>query len=140
VAKKLSPFKAWYKEPKNSKALNKRRRDKYKKDANYRAKQLRNTRKWRKDNPKPKSVGVVRDTLTIGELAALCGCNQKTIRNMEEWGNIPDMSDAGKHRRYTKKQSQLVRAAVTFRKTHHYREEDFETRLQVVVARVFREW
>src|SRR4051812_2630042 len=114
-------FKDWYEENKSD--LNKRRRKRYKKDSAYRAKQLANTRRWRKDRavqkakepPKPKTI------FTIGEVADQIVCEQKTIRTLEKAGLIPSTSDGVHHRRFTARQINLIKRIVEFRKDIHYK-------------------
>lgn len=134
MAKSKSKFKSWYDDPKNRAALNKRRREKYRENKAYRNRVLESTKKWRKEQaaerkrnppkPKPKTI------FTIGEVAQIIGCEQKTIRTLEKQGLIPKQADGKKHRRYTKGQIKLIRSIVNLRKTIHYRNPDYAVRLK----------
>lgn len=139
---KESKFRNWYADPENRTALNKRRRDKYKKNKEYRAKVLDNTRRWRKKQVKiKKSLPKKPKTLfSIGEAAYQIGCEQKTIRTLEKFGLIPGTSDGKKHRRFTGKQIALVGMVVNLRKAVHYRNPKYAAKLKKLSEAAHKRW
>lgn len=133
-------FKDWY--VKNRERLNKKRRKRYKTDAVYRRKQLKNTSHWRKKRAVEKSKEPVRPKtlFTIGEVAREIDCEDKTIRNLEKAGLIPVSSDGVHHRRFNKRQITLIQRIVDFRKSVHYKHPKYEPRLNVLKERAHARW
>jgi hypothetical protein len=139
-----SRFADWYSNPKNRNSLNKRRRRNYKKNQEYRKKVLAASRKWRRKEairrkklpPKPKTQ------FSIGDVAEEIGCEQKTIRTLEKQGLIPlGNNDAGRsHRRYSRKQIDLILAIVTHRKAMHYRHPEYTPKLKALSLAAWKGW
>jgi hypothetical protein len=136
----VGSFREWYE--RNKDKLNRRRRLRYRTDAEYRAKQLASTRRWRAEHAKKRArqPAPKKTLFSIGEAAAKLGCEQKTIRLLEKAKLIPGTSDGVHHRRYTAKQIKLIGRIIAFRKSVHYRDPKYQPRLKELSAHAFAEW
>lgn len=133
-------FSDWYAD--NKIALNKRRRKRYKKDAAYRERQLSNTRHWRKQRAKAKALEPEKPKtiFTIGEVAEVVKCEQKTIRTLEKAGLIPASSDGVHHRRFNKRQIKLIAGIVHFRQRVHYKNPKYRPTLKTLSEKAHSQW
>lgn len=138
---KPTKFQTWY--GKNKEALNKKRRNRYKKDRNYREQQLANTREWRKRMRvlnKNKRKAKPKTHFTIGEVAEQIGCNIKTIRILEGKKLLPSTTDGTRHRKYTRKQIGLIAELIKFRQDHHYKETGYKRTVERLVEKIEAHW
>ena len=135
-----SSFKKWY--AKNGKKLNKIRRKRYESDADYRARQLKASKNWRKKNPgyrraqgdtKPKA-------LTIGAVAEELGTCPQTIRAIEKRGLIPENKTGSSHRKYTLKQVELMRPLIEYLQNTHYKAPGYEKQVKKLSAALAKHW
>lgn len=134
-----SKFVNWY--GKNKDRLNKKRRDRYRKDQKYRNRQLANTKRWRKKNGlQRKAPSAPKTHFTIGEAAAMVPCDIQTIRLLERKGLLPVTTDGKKHRTYTKKQIALMARLIKFRQDNHYKTPGYRPRVQKLAQQVAAGW
>jgi hypothetical protein len=135
-----SGFKKWYK--KNKADLNKRRREKYRKDPKLRKKILEGSRDWRKRMKKERKpvVRAPKTHFTIGEAAKMAGCSIEAIRNYEDRKFIPKTAKGGAHRKYTMVQVALIRNLAVFRSTMHYRDPKFAAGMKKILSVIKAGW
>lgn len=136
-----SKFQKWY--GKEKARLNKERRDRYHNDPKYKARQLANTKRWRKKAKKEKKLNptpVVKTQFTIGEAAAQIPCDIQTIRLLERKGLIPETTDGKKHRTYTPKQIGLMAKLIKYRQDNHYKTPGYQKRVEKMSQQIAAGW
>ncbi len=124
-------YRRWY--AKNKAEFNKKRREKYKKDSNYREKAIANTHSYRERGP----ATVMEDSLyrelngknievfRISTVGQQIGRSVQAIRQWERSGIIPKPLFDGGHRMYTKKQITLMKRVVKASDKWRYRQEKY---------------
>ena len=137
-----SKFAQWYSNPKNRKKLNDRRRERYRTDPEYRKRVLEGTRDWRSKHQgdrshRPKLPKIL---FTIGEVAERLNVEQKTLRTLEKVKLIPKTAKKGHHRRFTRRQIELVSAIVEHRKSVHYTDPKYHQVLNKLSKQAFAKW
>lgn len=125
MPEKDNNFDKWYRD--NREAYNAKRRERYRKDKDYRKRVQGYTENYRAKNPDRtrQSDGTVRvqkdgktiTALRIGAVATRLGCTAEAIRYLEVKGYIPAPTvQAGKIRTYEMRQVQLIRRAFKIQK------------------------
>lgn len=135
-----SRFKDWISKPGNREQLNKRRRERFKKDPAYRKRVLKSSKRWRVKDAQRKKKKPTKIKFTIGEAATKLSCDQKTIRNLERLDLIPSSADGRTHRRYTKQQIALMSTLIAYRKRVHYRDPKYQPHLEKLSSEAHAQW
>jgi hypothetical protein len=119
-------YQQWY--DKNRDARNDRRRARYEKDADLRARERERVRKYRAQQQDPAEVGRMfreldgtrHEVFRVGDVAEDIGAHASVIRRYEKQGAIPLPSFPGEHRLYTKHQVSLIAEICNFKRNTRY--------------------
>lgn len=146
-------YKRWY--AKNRDERNRRRRERYAEDDDYRERELDRRMDYEKRGPKADSEkGVLLRThkgsevqvFRMGEVAVWCSTTPDTIRKYERGGMIPSPLFSGSHRLYTDRQCELIAEVVDFFREHRWawqhrgKEAEVDRERSALKKRVAKEW
>jgi hypothetical protein len=135
-----SAFKKWYR--RNRAQLSQKRKERYQKDKKYRARQLKASKQWRRDNPeyRQRKRQDRSNRLTISDVAIELDSCPQTIRSIEARGLIPVNKQGTGHRIYTRNQVALMQPLVLFLQTHHYRSKGYDATIQKLSKKLKAQW